>query len=435
MAKPGGIRCGGCATICGVTLVDDLQWRGLIQDSTDPDELRKALDDGSITFYVGFDPTAASLTVGHLMQVLTARRLQQAGHTPLLLVGGATGQIGDPRETSERTLNPPEVVAGWLEKIRSQLSPFVTYTGDTAATLVNNLDWTGPTSVIDFLRDVGKHFPVNKMLARDVVRNRLESGISFTEFSYQLLQSNDYFQLHERHGCTLQFGGSDQWGNITAGVDFIRRRGAGPVHAFTTPLVLKADGTKFGKSEGGAVWLDPTMTTPYSFYQFWVNTGDREVSTYLRYFSFKSREELEELEKETADRPQARAAQRALAEEITALVHGEEEARQAIMASQALFGRASLDELSAETLRSALAEAGLHPVRGETPTIATLLQLAGLVKSGGEARRTIAEGGAYVNNERVTDPEAVVPDSAFLQGKFLVLRKGKRTFAGVEKIA
>jgi len=415
-----------------VTLVDDLLWRGLIQDSTDPDELRKALDDGSLTFYVGFDPTAASLTVGHLMQVLTARRLQLAGHRPLLLVGGATGQIGDPRETSERTLNPPEVVAAWLQRIREQLSPFVTYTGDNAATMVNNLDWTGPMSVIDFLRDVGKHFPVNKMLARDVVRNRLESGISFTEFSYQLLQSNDYYELHVRHGCQLQFGGSDQWGNITAGVDFIRRRGAGPVHAFTTPLVLKADGTKFGKSEGDAVWLDPAMTSPYAFYQFWVNSSDRDVSTYLRYFSFKTHEELEELEKETADRPQARAAQRALAEELTALVHGEEEARQAIMASQALFGRGSLAELSAETLRAALAEAGLVSVRGELPPVATLLQQTGLVKSGGEARRTIAEGGAYVNNERVTDAEAVIPATSLLQGKFLVLRKGKRTFAGVE---
>jgi tyrosyl-tRNA synthetase len=418
-----------------VTLVDDLQWRGLIQDSTDPDELRKALDGGSITFYVGFDPTAASLTVGHLMQVITARRLQLAGHKPLLLVGGATGQIGDPRESSERTLNPPEVVAAWQQRIREQLSPFVTYTGDTAATMVNNLDWTGSMSVIEFLRDVGKHFPVNKMLARDVVRNRLESGISFTEFSYQLLQSNDFFQLHQRHGCTLQFGGSDQWGNITAGVDFNRRRGGGPVHAFTTPLVLKADGTKFGKSEGGAVWLDPAMTSPYAFYQFWINTGDREVSTYLRYFSFKTREELEQLEKETAERPQARLAQRALAEEITALVHGEEEARQAIAASQALFGRGSLAELSAETLRSALSEAGLISVRGELPTVATLLQQSGLVKSGGDARRTIAEGGAYVNNERVTDGDAVVPVAELLQGRFLVLRKGKRTFAGIELVS
>ena len=418
-----------------VTLVDDLQWRGLIQDATDPDALRAALDGGSITFYVGFDPTAASLHVGHLMQVMTARRLQLAGHRPLLLVGGATGQIGDPRESSERTLNPPEVVSAWVQRIRDQLSPFVTYTGANAATLVNNLDWTGSLSVVEFLRDVGKHFPVNKMLARDVVRNRLESGISFTEFSYQLLQANDFFELHRRHGCLLQFGGSDQWGNITAGVDFVRRRGAGPVHAFVTPLVLRADGTKFGKSEGGTnVWLDPAMTSPYDFYQFWINADDRDVGNYLRYFSFKPREEIEELEKATAERPQARAAQRALASEITGLVHGQAEADQAVAASQALFGRGSLAALSAETLRAALSSASLIEVRGELPGVVDLLVSAGLAGGRGEARRTITEGGAYVNNERVTDVDAVPPASALLHGRFLVLRKGKRTFAGVERV-
>jgi tyrosyl-tRNA synthetase len=416
-----------------VTFVDDLLWRGLIQDSTSPEDLRKLLDGDSITFYVGFDPTAPSLHVGHLMQVLTARRLQLAGHRPLLLVGGATGQIGDPRESSERVLNPPEVVAGWLQRIRDQLAPFVTYSGDNAATLVNNLDWTGPMSVIEFLRDVGKHFPVNKMLARDVVRNRLESGISFTEFSYQLLQANDFYELHVRHGCRLQFGGSDQWGNITAGVDFVRRRGAGPVQAFVTPLVLKADGTKFGKSEEGTnTWLDPAMTSPYAFYQFWVNADDRDITSYLKYFSFKAREELEELEKATGERPQARLAQRALAEELTELVHGPSEAAQAIEASQALFGRGSLDSLTAETLRAALSEAGLSTVRGELPTVVALLQQSGLVSSANEARRTVAEGGAYVNNERVTDGEAAPPASALLHGRFLVLRRGKRTFAGIE---
>jgi tyrosyl-tRNA synthetase len=417
-----------------VTFTDDLTWRGLIQDSTDASSLRAALDGPAMTFYVGFDPTAASLHVGHLMQVMTARRLQLAGHRPLLLVGGATGQIGDPRESSERTLNPPEVVESWVARIRAQLSPFVTYEGDNAATMVNNLDWTGPTSVIEFLRDVGKHFPVNKMLARDVVRNRLESGISFTEFSYQLLQANDFYQLHVRHDCALQFGGSDQWGNITAGVDFVRRRGAGPVHGFTTPLVLKADGTKFGKSEGGATWLDPTMTSPYAFYQFWINADDRDVNNYLRYFSFKPREELEALEKDTAERPQARLAQRALAYELTALVHGEEEASQAVAASQALFGRGSLEDLSEGTLRAALSEAGLHPVEGEMPPLGALLRDAGLVASANEARRTISEGGAYLNNERITDGEAVPPASALLHGRFLVLRRGKRTFAGVELV-
>jgi tyrosyl-tRNA synthetase len=415
-----------------VSFLDDLQWRGLIQDSTDLDELRRHLDAGPVTFYVGFDPTAASLHVGHLMQVLTARRLQLAGHRPLLLVGGATGQIGDPKEESERTLNPPEVVAGWVDRIRDQVAPFVTYEGDNAARLVNNLDWTGPMSVIDFLRDVGKHFPVNRMLSREVVRARLETGISFTEFSYQLLQANDYFELHRRYGCTLQFGGSDQWGNITAGVDYIRRRGGGPVHAFTTPLVTKADGSKFGKTEGGAVWLDPQMTSPYAFYQFWINADDRDVVRYLRYFSFRSQEEIAQLEQQTAQRPAARAAQRALAEELTTLVHGEQECRQAVAASQALFGRGRLEELSAGTLRTALAEAGLVEVRGQLPTAAALLKEAGLVSSMNEARRTIAEGGAYVNNERIADGDEPVPASALLHGRYLVLRRGKRTVAGVE---
>lgn len=413
------------------SLTDDLRWRGLIQDSTGPDELRALLDGGAAAFYVGFDPTAPSLHVGHLMQVTTARRLQLAGHRPLLLVGGATGQIGDPKESAERTLNPPEVVAGWVARIRDQLAPFVSYEGENAARLVNNLDWTGEMSVVEFLRDVGKHFPVNKMLAREVVRARLESGISFTEFSYQLLQANDFFELHRRHGCQLQFGGSDQWGNITAGVDYIRRRGAGPVQAFTTPLVTKSDGTKFGKTEGGAIWLDPEMTSPYAFYQFWVNVDDRDVSRYLRYFSFRSREELEALEKETAERPAARAAQRALAEELTTLVHGEREMAQVVAASQALFGRGSLEELAPATLRAALTEAGLVHV-DELPDVAGLLRDSGLVPSLKEARRVIAEGGAYVNNTRVTETDATVGAEDLLHGRYLVLRRGKRSFAGVE---
>ena len=416
-----------------VSLLDELQWRGLVQDSTDLDELRKHLAAGPVTFYVGFDPTAASLHIGHLMQVITARRFQLAGLRPLLLVGGATGQIGDPKETVERTLNPPEVVAGWVERIRSQLAPFVTYEGDNAAILVNNLDWTGEMSAIEFLRDVGKHFPVNRMLAREVVKARLESGISFTEFSYQLLQSHDFYELHRRHGCTLQFGGSDQWGNITAGVDYVRRRGAGPVHALTTPLVTKSDGTKFGKTEGGAIWLDPEMTSAYAFYQFWVNTDDGDIGNYLKYFSFRDHDAIAELEKATAERPAAREAQRALARELTTLVHGEAECAQVIAASQALFGRGSVADLAPATLASALTEARLVSV-AELPSVAVLFKESGLVASMNEARRTIGEGGAYINNERVTDPETVPDPASLLHGKYLVLRRGRRNIAGIELV-
>jgi tyrosyl-tRNA synthetase len=413
-----------------VNILDDLQWRGLIQDSTDLEALKTHFDAGPVTFYVGVDPTGASMHVGHFTQVLTARRLQQAGHRPILLVGGATGMIGDPKESGERVLQSADVVAGYVQTIREQMRPFVTYDGDTGATLVNNLDWTGQMSAIDFLRDVGKHFPVNKMLAREVVKARLESGISFTEFSYQLIQSNDYFELHRRHGCTVQFGGSDQWGNITAGVDYIRRREAGPVHAFVTPLVTKADGTKFGKSEGNAVWLDPTLTSPYAFYQFWYNADDRDVCEYLRYFSFKTHDEILELEQATTDKPAARLAQRALAAELTTMLHGEHECAQVIAASQALFGRGELTELSEATLESALAEAGTVEVSGEGPSIASLLKESGLVASLSEARRAVKDGGAYVNNVRVTDGESALSDDQWLHGRFAVLRRGRKTFAG-----
>ncbi|MDQ1605412.1 MAG: tyrosyl-tRNA synthetase, partial [Actinomycetota bacterium] len=294
-------------------LLDDLQWRGLIALSTDLGALREALEAGSVTYYVGFDPTSPSLHHGHLVQVLTARRLQQAGHRPLALVGGSTGLIGDPRPTSERMLNTKETVASWVETIRAQIEPFLSFDGDNAAVLVNNLDWTAPMSAIDFLRDVGKHFRVNKMITKDAVSVRLhsEQGISYTEFSYQLLQALDFLELHRRHGCILQFGGSDQWGNITAGLDLIHRVENVPVHAFATPLLTRADGSKFSASEGAALWLDPGLTSPYAFYQFWLNTDDRDISRYMRVLSFKSRAELEELEQVTAERPQARTAQRA----------------------------------------------------------------------------------------------------------------------------
>ncbi|GGK24968.1 tyrosine--tRNA ligase [Pilimelia terevasa] len=413
-------------------LLDDLTWRGLLQDSTDPDALRAHLAAGPVTFYVGFDPTAPSLHVGNLMQVLMARRLQLAGHRPLLLVGGATGQIGDPKEAGERSLQSRDTVADWVDRIRQQLSPFVSYDGPAGATVVNNLDWMARLTAVDFLRDVGKHFPVNRMLAREVVKARLESGISFTEFSYQLLQAHDYFALHRARGCTLQFGGSDQWGNITAGVDYVRRRGGGPVHAFTTPLVTRSDGTKFGKSEGGAVWLDRTMTSPYAFYQFWIQADDRDVVDYLRYFSFRSAADIDELARGVREQPAARAAQRALAQELTTLVHSARDCAQAVAASQALFGRGALADLDEDTLRAALGEAGLTGVDGPPPPVAALLRQAGVVGSMNEARRAIADGGAYLNNTRLTDPEAVPAAADLLHGRYLVLRRGKRTVAGVE---
>ncbi len=413
--------------------IDDLRWRGLLQDSTDLDELRAHLAAGPVTFYVGFDPTAPSLQVGNLVQILTARRLQRAGHRPLLLVGGATGLIGDPKAEGERVLNDESVVQGWVDKIRRQVEPFFDFEGDRAARMVNNLDWTGSLTALEFLRDIGKHFPVNQMINREIVKARLESGISFTELSYQILQGHDFYQLNQRYGCTLQHGGSDQWGNLLSGVDFCRRKGVRGVHAFTTPLITRADGTKFGKSAGGmSLWLDAAMTSPYAFYQFWINADDADIVNYLKVFSFADREQIEELAAQTAASPAARAAQRFLAEELTTLLHGERECAQVIAASQALFGRGSLAELAPATLHAALHEAGLVTVKGDLPTVAVLLKDAGLVKSMNEARRAIAEGGAYVNNERVTDAEATVQPSSLLHGRYVVLRRGRRNIAGVE---
>ncbi|MFE7035765.1 tyrosine--tRNA ligase [Streptomyces sp. NPDC057621] len=415
-------------------IVDELKWRGLFALSTDENALRKALADGPVTFYCGFDPTAASLHVGHLVQVLTMRRLQQAGLRPLALVGGATGQIGDPRPTAERTLNDPETVAAWVGRLRSQIEPFLSFEGENAAVMVNNLDWTAGLSAIEFLRDIGKHFRVNKMLTKDSVARRLESqeGISYTEFSYQLLQGMDFLELYRRYGCTLQQGGSDQWGNLTAGLDLIHRlEPDAQAHCIATPLMVKADGTKFGKTEGGAVWLDPEMTTPYAFYQFWLNVDDRDVSTYMRILSFKSQAELEELEKLTEERPQARAAQRALAEELTTLVHGAGQTAAVIAASRALFGQGELAELDAATLSAALSE--LPRVRVAEPgSVVDLFAEVGLVPSKSAARRAVKEGGAYVNNAKVASEDAVVSADDLLHGRWLVLRRGKKSLAAVE---
>ncbi|MGH8939421.1 MAG: tyrosine--tRNA ligase, partial [Actinomycetes bacterium] len=339
-------------------LLDDLQWRGLIAQSTDLDALRATLDAGPVTFYSGVDPTAPSMHAGNLVQWVTARRLQEAGHRPLALIGGATGLIGDPSgKTAERSLNDTEVVAEWADRIRTQVARFIDFEGPAAATMVNNLDWTSQLSAIAWLRDIGKHFSVNRMLDKESVSARLAGGgISYTEFSYQVLQANDYLELFRRHGCTLQTGGSDQWGNITAGVDLVRRATGESVHALTTPLLTKADGTKFGKTASGSVWLDPEMTSPYAFFQYWVNADDRDVVGYLKVFSFRSREEIEALEKAVAERPAAREAQRALADELPGLVHGPDERANVVAASQALFGRGSLEDIDEPTLAAALSE-------------------------------------------------------------------------------
>jgi tyrosyl-tRNA synthetase len=420
-------------------VIDDLHRRGLIAQSTDEAALRAALAAGPIAYYCGFDPTAPSLHVGHLVQVMPLRALQRAGHQPVVLVGGATGLIGDPRPTAERQLNDPETVAGWVDSIRRQLAPFLEVPAETdglkGPIYVDNLEWTAKLSAIDLLRDLGKHFRVGKMLAKEAVSARLNSdaGISYTEFSYQILQANDYLELFRRHDVTLQTGGSDQWGNLTAGIDLVRRVQAASVHALSTPLVTKSDGTKMGKSEGGSIWLDPSLTSPYAFFQFWLNADDADARTWLPLFSERPAEEVEALITESIERPAARTAQRALAEELTLLVHGAEELRQAEAAGRALFGRDDLSTLAAETLGAALEEAGAVRVDGDVPPVAQLLQLTGLVSSLSEARRTVKEGGAYLNNERVTDADAVPADHDWLAGGWLVLRRGKRAIAGVRR--
>ena len=414
------------------TLLDDLEWRGLIAHSTDLDALREALSGGSVKFYVGFDPTAPSLHMGNLVQILTARRLQLAGHTPYALVGGATGMIGDPKDSGERTLNTLDTVKQWVATVRSQIEPFLSFEGPNAATMVDNYDWTASLSTIDFLREIGKHFPVNRMLARETVRRRLDSGISYTEFSYVLLQSMDFLNLYRDHGVTLQHGGSDQWGNITGGVELIRRAAGGHAHAFATPLITKADGTKYGKTEGGALWLDPRMMSPYAFLQFWLNVEDAQVVEMLKIFTFLGRDEIEELARQTEEKPFLRAGQKALAEHVTTLVHGEQETRHAQAAAAALFGGGDLHELSPSTLGAALREAGATQLSGGLPGVVDLLVQTGLAKSRGEARRTIGEGGVYLNNARVVDPELVPGDSDLIDGEWLVLRRGKKSFAGVQ---
>jgi tyrosyl-tRNA synthetase len=421
-------------------IIDELTWRGLVALTTDRDALRKAFATGTVTLYCGFDPTAPGLHIGNLVQLLTVARIQRAGHRPLGLVGGATGLIGDPSgKSAERVLNPREVVAEWVERIRAEVAKFLHFDGPQGAMIVSNLEWTGSLLALDFLRDIGKHFPINQMLARESVKARLEGGgISYTEFSYQVLQALDYLELYRRYGCTLQTGGSDQWGNLVAGVDLIRRVEGAAVHALATPLITRPDGTKYGKTATGAIWLSPDRTSPYAFYQFWFNVEDSEAGRLLKVFTFRSREEIEALERDTAERPAARAAQRALAEDMTTLVHGAGECRNVVAASRALFGQGDVTTLGEKTLEQALAEVPRISVPpgpdGNLPSIADLLAGTGIVQSKSAARRAIAEGGAYLNNRRVTDENAVPAPADLLHGRFLVLRRGRRTVGGVEVV-
>ena len=410
-------------------ILDELKWRGLVALSTDEQELRAALD-GQITYYCGFDPTAPSLHLGNLVQLLTMRRLQLAGHKPLALIGGSTGLIGDPKPTAERVLNDKSTVAEWVHKLGLQASRFLSFQGENAARLVNNLDWTEPMSALDFLRDVGKHYRVGKMLSKDAVSARLNSdaGISFTEFSYQILQGLDFLELFRRYDCVLQTGGSDQWGNLTSGTDLIHRVEGKSAHIIATPLITNSDGKKFGKSEGNAIWLDTEFTSPYAFYQFWLNAEDADVVDRLKVFTFLTRAEIEEYAQQTAESPFLRAAQKRLALEVTTLVHGAEATEAVIAASAALFGQGELEGLDSETLRAALSELPNITVPTDTAITQALVE-TGLVDSISAGRRAIKEGGVYWNNVKVEDELTTI--SSWLPGGFAVLRRGKKTLAGV----
>ncbi len=418
-------------------LLDELLWRGLVADSTNQEALSAHLDSGPITSYVGFDPTAPSLHIGHLVQLMIVRHFQAAGHNPLLLVGGSTGLIGDPKQTGERVMNSEEVVAGWVDRLAEQVSKYVDLDGPNPARLVNNYEWTSQISSLEFLRDIGKHFSINRMLERDVVARRLETGISYTEFSYVLLQSLDYRELYKRYGCTLQTGAQDQWGNITAGIDFIRRTEQASVHGLVTPLLTKADGTKYGKTESGTVWIDAELTSPYAFHQFFLNAEDAKVIEYLKVFSPRSRDEINDLARQLEEEPHRRAAQRALADDITDLVHGVAEREAAVAAAGALFGRGELSGLGESTLAGVRSEVGGGTLESgdELPLVADALVAAGVVPSKGAARRAIAEGGAYVNNVKVTDDQVRLTREDLLHGRWAVLRRGKKTIGVVEVLS
>lgn len=414
-------------------ILDELAWRGLISQTTGDDALREHLSAGPVTLYCGFDPTAPSLHIGNLVQILTVRRFQDVGHRPLLLVGGATGLIGDPKMSGERTLNPVDVVHEWVERIRVQIEPFMSFEGENAARMVNNYDWTKDLTAIELLRDIGKYFRLGTMLSKDTVARRLnsEEGISYTEFSYQLLQGMDFLELYRRYGCTLQTGGSDQWGNLTSGTELVRKAEGATVHALSTPLITKADGTKFGKTESGTVWLDSALTSPYAFYQFWLNQADADVVGYLKVFTFLSREEIAELERAVAEEPFKREAQRVLAREVTTLVHGAAATEAVVEASQALFGRGELGGLDEHTLAGCAQELGSASVAPGVDVVDALVA-SGVVESRSAARRAIAEGGAYVNNAKVESEEFVLTAADALAGGYVVLRRGKKTVGLVQ---
>ena len=412
-------------------IIDELEWRGLLAQHTDLEKLRQALASGPVTFYCGFDPTAASLHHGHLVQVLMMRHLQKAGHRPIALVGGATGLIGDPRMTAERQLQPKEVVAGWVERLRGQISRFLDFEGDNPAIMVNNMDWIQDLGAIELLRDLGKNFRMGTMLSKDAVARRLKSeeGISYTEFSYQILQAYDFLQLYRRYGCTLETGGNDQWGNLVGGMDLIHKVEGKDVHVMTTPLITKADGSKFGKSEGGAIWLDPEMLLPYEFYQFWLGAEDADVVRFLKVFTFLSREEIEALAVEVAERPHKREAQKALAAEVTRLVHGQEALDQVLAATAALWGSGDLRSVNGKILKGATAHLPNAEVEIGKTNLVDLLIAAGFEKGRGAAMRTIKNGGAYLNNQKVTDPDRTIGAEDVLPGSLVLFRKGKRNLA------
>ncbi|MDY5153718.1 tyrosyl-tRNA synthetase [Actinobaculum suis] len=411
-------------------VLDELEWRGLIAQHTDLEALRAHLAAGPVTYYCGFDPTAPSLHHGHLVAIKVMRHLQLAGHKPIALVGGATGLIGDPRPTSERQLNARETVAQWAEALRNQISGLLVFEGENAARIVNNYEWTKDISAIDFLRDIGKYFRLGTMLNKDIVARRLESeeGISYTEFSYQILQAYDFLELYRRYGCTLELGGNDQWGNLVGGLDLIRRVEGKEVHVMTNPLITKADGTKFGKSEGGAIWLNPEMMSPYAFYQFWLNTADEDAVRMLKVFTFRTREEIEELAKQVSERPQAREAQRLLARDVTTWVHGAQATARVEAASRALFGSDELFDLDAATLHDAVAELPAADVEVGQPVV-ELFAATGQERGTGAARRTIRSGGLYINNQKVEDENAVLSAEQVLDGGYVLLRKGKKNLA------